>query len=67
SLTSVNVGKEFPTPISAPAITDALRKHKKRIIHLFDQYPEKWEIIRHEFRPIQNILNAIQDFEQLSA
>ncbi len=67
SLTSVNVGKEFPTPISAPAITDALRKHKKRIIHLFDQYPEKWEIIRHEFRPIQNILNTIQDFEQLSA
>jgi len=67
SLTSVNVGKEFPTPISAPAITDALRKHKKRIIHLFDQYPEKWEIIRHEFRPIQNLLNTIRDFEQLSA
>lgn len=67
TLTSANVGKEFPTPISAPAITDALRKHKKRIIQLFDQYPDKWEIIRHEFRPIQNLMNSVQGQEQLSA
>lgn len=67
NLTSANVGKEFPTPISAPAITDALRKHKKRIIQLFDQYPEKWEIIRHEFRPIQNLMNTAQNHELLSA
>ncbi|MFH1296067.1 MAG: hypothetical protein ABIJ04_02195 [Bacteroidota bacterium] len=67
NLTSANVGKEFPTPISAPAITDALRKHKKRIILLFDQYPDKWDIIRHEFRPIQNLMNSVQGQEQLSA
>lgn len=67
NLTSANVGKEFPTPISAPAITDALRKHERRIIQLFDQYPEKWEIIRHEFRPIQNLLNSAHDHELLSA
>lgn len=67
NLTSANVGKEFPTPISAPAITDALRKHKIRIVQLFDQYPDKWEIIRHEFRPIQNLMNAVQDNELLSA
>lgn len=67
SLTSVNVGKEFPTPISAPAITDALRKHKKRIIQLFDQYPDKWTTIRHEFRPIRNLLDSSQTSEQLSA
>ncbi|MBE0647689.1 MAG: hypothetical protein IH596_07895 [Bacteroidales bacterium] len=67
NLTSANVGKEFPTPISAPAITDALRKHQKRIIQLFDQYPEKWEIIRHEFRPIQNLLNSSQNHQLLSA
>ncbi|TSA25237.1 MAG: hypothetical protein D4R67_10510 [Bacteroidetes bacterium] len=66
-LTSASVGKEFPTPISAPAITDALRKHKKRIVQLFDQYPDKWEIIRHEFRPVQNLMNSLQDQEQLSA
>jgi hypothetical protein len=56
SLTSANVGRECPTPISAPAISDALKKHKKRIIQLFDQFPDKWEIIRNDFRPIQNIL-----------
>lgn len=67
NLTSANVGKEFPTPVSAPAITDALRKHRKRIIQLFDQYPDKWEIIRHEFRPIQNLLNSVQNQELLSA
>jgi len=67
NLTSANVGKEFPTPISAPAITDALRKHQRRIIQLFNQYPEKWEIIRHEFRPIQNLLNSAHDHELLSA
>ena len=67
TLTSAKVGKEFPTPISAPAITDALRKHKKRIIQLFEQYPDKWEIIRHEFRPIQNLMNSDQNQELLSA
>jgi len=67
NLTSANVGKEFPTPISAPAISDALRKHKKRIIQLFDQYPDKWEIIRHEFRPIQNLLSSALPDELLSA
>lgn len=67
TLTSAKVGKEFPTPISAPAITDALRKHKKRIIQLFDQYPDKWEIIRHEFRPIQNLINSAQNHGLLSA
>lgn len=67
NLTSANVGKEFPTPISAPAISDALRKHKKRIIQLFDRYPDKWEIIRHEFRPIQNLLSSALPDELLSA
>ncbi|MFH1161485.1 MAG: hypothetical protein V1733_11135 [bacterium] len=66
-LTSAKVGKEFPTPVSAPAITDALRKHKKRIVSLFEQYPKKWEIIRHEFRPIQNLFSALPETEQLSA
>jgi len=66
-LTSSNVGKEFPTPVSAPAITDALKKHKKRIFSLFEQYPEKWETIRHEFRPIQNLFIAHTNSAQLSA
>lgn len=66
-LTSANVGNEFSTPVTPPAITDALRKHRQKILHLFGEYPERWEIIRSEFRPIQNILQVKKDLEQLSA
>lgn len=66
-ITSMNVGNEFPTPITPPAISDALKKHRVKILHLFKEYPEKWEIIRSEFRPIQNILQLKRDSEQLSA
>jgi len=66
-LTSANLGNEFPTPITPPAITDALKKHRAKILFLFKEYPHRWEIIRAEFRPIQNILNVRQDLKQLSA
>jgi hypothetical protein len=66
-LTSTNVGREFPTPISAPAITDALKKHKKRILELFGRYPDKWMIIRTEFRPVLNLINSVNQDEALSA
>ncbi|HSN50090.1 MAG TPA: hypothetical protein VLR52_02585, partial [Bacteroidales bacterium] len=66
-ITSVNIGAEFPTPITPPAISDALKKHRSKILHLFQEYPERWEIIRSEFRPIQNILQVKRDSEQLSA
>ncbi|MCX6244086.1 MAG: hypothetical protein NTU98_05215 [Bacteroidetes bacterium] len=66
-LTGANIGSEFPTPVSPPAITDALKKHKQKILYLFNEYPGRWEIIRSEFRPVQNILNAKPFREQLSA
>ena len=56
SLTSGNVGEACPTPISAPAITDALKKHKTKILNLFARYPDKWEVIRREFRPVRNLM-----------
>lgn len=59
NLTSSNVGNACPTPITAPAITDALRKHKKKILYLFKKYPEKWEVIRREFRPVRNLIISI--------
>jgi len=67
AMTSSNVGREFPSPISAPAITDALRKHKVRIIDLFRQFPEKWEVIRHEFKPIQNLLEGESNQDSIPA
>jgi hypothetical protein len=66
-LTGANIGLEFPTPVTPPAITDALKKHKQKILFLFREYPYRWEIIRTEFRPVQNILNAKPFHEQLSA
>jgi len=55
-LTSENVGYACPTPISAPAISDALKNHQKKLIKLMHDNPEKWPTIRNEFRPVKNIL-----------
>jgi hypothetical protein len=56
-LTSTNVGRMCPSPISAPAITDSIRNHRKRIVRLLARHPEKWPLIRAEFKPIQNALD----------
>ena len=66
-LTGANIGHEFPAPVTPPAITDALKKHRQKILFLFREYPDRWGIIRTEFRPVQNILNAKPYPDQLSA
>ncbi|MGA3013206.1 MAG: hypothetical protein ABSD71_04125 [Bacteroidales bacterium] len=66
-LTGANIGHEFPTPITPPAITDALKKHRNKILFLFEKYPDRWKIIRSEFRPVQNILNIKTMPKQISA
>lgn len=55
-LTGNNVGNACTIPISAPAISDALKKHRNKIIYLFEKYNNKWTTIRSEFRPVKNIL-----------
>lgn len=55
-LTGTNVGKAFLVPISAPAISDALYNHKNKINSLLKKFPEKWETIRNDFKPLRNIL-----------
>lgn len=55
-LTSENVGNACPIPISAPAISDALKNHHKKVLKLMNDYPERWPLIKTEFRPIKNIL-----------
>jgi hypothetical protein len=57
-LISANVGNAFATPISAPAISDALKKHRNKIITLMNKYPERWDLLRRDFRPIRNILSS---------
>jgi len=56
-MTSENVGNACPSPISAPAISDALKNHQKKLLKLMADHPDKWPTIRNEFRPIQNILH----------
>jgi hypothetical protein len=53
---SSKVGKTLDPPISAPAITDALRKNSDIIRQLLIKYPDKWETIRKEFKPLLNQL-----------
>lgn len=57
-LTGANVGKALPNPISAAAVTDSIKKHQNKINTLCKQYPNRWKIIRNEFRPLMNVLHA---------
>lgn len=57
-LTGHNVGQFCEKPITAAAITDALYKHKKKIVELFAKYPDKWELIRNDFRPVRNATSS---------
>lgn len=66
-LTSSNLCGEYPTSMTPPAITDALKKHRPKILYLFSAFPSQWVIIRNEFRPIQNILAAKKDVNKASA
>jgi hypothetical protein len=56
-LTGTNVGRAFPHSISAAAISDALYNHKSKINRLLTLYPDKWQTIRNEFRPLKNIIS----------
>jgi hypothetical protein len=56
SIISSKVGEAMDPPISAPAITDSLGKNSKSIRQLLEKYPDKWEIIRKEFKPLLNQL-----------
>ena len=55
AVTGKNIGKFCQPSISAPAIADSLVNHQKKIITLLNDAPEKWPIIRNEFRSIINL------------
>lgn len=60
-LTSANVGNALVQPVTAPAISDAIKKHKGKIISLIKENPDKWRTIKTEFRPLLNILTSRQN------
>ncbi|MFH1322060.1 MAG: hypothetical protein ABII90_15585 [Bacteroidota bacterium] len=55
-LTGINVGGHCSPAITPAAISDALKNHRRKILSLFEKYPDKWPVIRSEFRPVRNIL-----------
>ena len=57
-LTGANVGMAMEKSITPAAITDALKKKQDKINTLCKQYPERWKLIRREFKPLMNVLHA---------
>ena len=50
-----NLGNTLQKKITAAAISEALKKHRKSIIQLFSQYPERWKLLRNEFRAVRKM------------
>ncbi len=50
------VGQAMDPPVTAPAITDALGKNRDVIRQVLEKYPNKWEAIRKDFKPLTNQL-----------
>ncbi len=50
-----NVAKNMDPEITPPAITDAVKKHKKQIAALLQEYPERWLLARKNIKPIANL------------
>lgn len=68
SLTGQNLGKACVPSISAPAISDALKKHRDRIVLLLKRYPDRWILLRTNFKPVQNqLLSRNTDIESQTA
>ena len=64
-LTGTAVGKSMDIPVSAPAITDYLRKNTRYIGILFNEYPEKWQTIRNHFRPLVNVMEKLRTVKKV--
>lgn len=65
NLTSANVAKACSTPITAPAVSDALKKHRGKIKTMFEKYPDRWKIIRENFKPVRNLFTPALTTEKL--
>lgn len=65
-ITSHGVGQTMDRPISAPAISDALRKNRRRIIALIEKHPDRWSLIRNHFRPLINLVEKKEELRNIS-
>lgn len=56
-----NIGNHCDPPISNAAISDSLKNHADRILELFAKYPDRWRVIRSEFRSVMNLEEKASD------
>jgi len=52
-----NIASACTPPISAPALTDSINKHRERIRACFAKHPERWQALQNNYSPIKNINN----------
>ena len=57
-ITGSNVGQSMENPISAPAISDYIKKYQKSIKTLCIENPDQWLLSKKSFNPLMNILSA---------
>jgi hypothetical protein len=54
-VTGKNIGAYCSPGISPAAITDAIHKHSRKMLTLFEKNPNKWPTLRGKFKPIINL------------
>jgi len=54
-VTGKNIGAYCSPGVSPAAITDAIHKHGRKMLTLFEKNPNKWPTLRGKFRPIINL------------
>lgn len=60
-LTAQNLVSVFERPVNPSAITWMVNHNMKAFKHLFNLYPEKWPLIRSQFKPVLRILGPDED------
>ncbi|MCB9246415.1 MAG: hypothetical protein H6606_08285 [Flavobacteriales bacterium] len=60
------LGKYCDPPISNAAITDSLNKHAERVLELMKKYPDKWPVIRNNFRSVINLVGRFENNQELA-
>ncbi|HPR58741.1 MAG TPA: hypothetical protein PK915_10265 [Bacteroidales bacterium] len=65
-VTAKNLVNEFERPVNPSAITWMVNNNMKTFKKLFALYPDHWQIIRTQFRPILRILNPDDDKQKSS-
>lgn len=55
TLNAKEIAKQLEPPVTPPAITDAVKKNRRKISYFLKQYPNRWRLVRSVIRPIQKL------------